>query len=69
MRVWLARIRATVTAVIVFGYVGVIAPFFVFLSWLSGDVMWIYRCAQAGCRIGMALEQQLGVWDRRPPLG
>ena len=55
MRVWLARIRATVTAVIVFGYVGLIAPFFVFLSWLSGDVMWIYRCAQVGCRIGMAL--------------
>ena len=55
MQVWLARIRATVTAVVVFGYVGVVAPFFLLLSWLTGDVMWIYRCAQVGCRIGMAL--------------
>lgn len=55
MRVNIARLRATVTAVVVFGYVGIVSPFFIVLSWVTGDVMWVYRCAQAGCRIGMWL--------------
>ena len=55
MRITIARLRATVTAIVVFGYVGHVGSFFIFVSWVTGDVMWVYRCAQVGCRIGMWL--------------
>lgn len=65
MRRIIAWLRATVTAVVVFSYVGLIGPFFLFYMWLTGNVMPLYRCAQFGCRLGMWLSGMRAVLEGR----
>ncbi len=68
MRRVFAWLRATVTATVVFSYVGMAGPFFLLHMWLTGNVMPLYRCAQFGCRIGMWLGGVRVEWEGKENL-